>query len=105
VGRQDLEGDGAVEIRLAGLVDGAHASLADQLQDLELRKAPGQSLGGGRVEAFRTVEGLRGALAGPLAGSGEPHSGHLVSSGMALSPHPEERDRVAKVTPQPSRAA
>ena len=35
-GRQDLEGDQAVEFLLAGLIDGAHAALADQFQDFQL---------------------------------------------------------------------
>ena len=39
--RQDLEGDEAVERRLPGLVDRAHAALAEQLEDLELQTTSG----------------------------------------------------------------
>ena len=41
-GRQNLERDQSVEPRLPRLVDGAHAALADQFEDLELRKERAQ---------------------------------------------------------------
>ena len=37
-GRQDLQGDEAIERRLPGLVDRPHAALAEQFQDLQLRE-------------------------------------------------------------------
>src|SRR5262249_34930703 len=40
--RQDLERDEPVELDLPGLVDGAHAALAEQGEDLHLRKEAGQ---------------------------------------------------------------
>ena len=43
-GRQDLQRDKAVEPRLAGLIDRAHAALADELQNLELGKELGHGL-------------------------------------------------------------
>ena len=43
--RQDLQGDDAVEVRLPRLVNGAHATLADEFQDCELRKVLGEVLG------------------------------------------------------------
>ena len=41
-GRQDLQRHQAVESGLAGLIDGAHAALADELQDFELGKELGE---------------------------------------------------------------
>src|SRR5262249_34848643 len=39
VEREHLEGDEALDPRLARLVDGAHAALAEEREDLELREA------------------------------------------------------------------
>ena len=48
--RQDLEGNQPVQPPLASLVNGSHATLAEQLQDLEVRKMAGQLVGIGRYE-------------------------------------------------------
>ena len=84
LGRQDLEGDEAVEARLPGLVDRAHAALAEQFQDLKLREVPGEFFG-------RRCDGT-GAASVPCSWPGsEPllmasfnrHSGHSPSGRLA----------------------
>ena len=35
-GREDFQGDGAIQIRLTDLIDKTHAALADEFQDFEL---------------------------------------------------------------------
>ena len=58
--RQHLQCNDAVELFLAGFIDRAHAALADQLDDLQLRERSGQAFERGRF----------GPLAAGLAGIG-----------------------------------
>src|SRR5688572_32046103 len=53
VAGEDLERDVAVELPVARAIDRAHAALAEQRADLELRKARGELLGRGRRRAAR----------------------------------------------------
>jgi len=45
LGGQHLEGDESIELRLPGLVDSAHAALAEQAEDFQVREVRRQ-LGG-----------------------------------------------------------
>ena len=60
VGREEFEGDEAIELGLAGLEDVAHAAGADEFEDFELREGGGDLVTGGR----------RGARSGSAAGLG-----------------------------------
>jgi len=79
LGREDLQRDDPVELHLLCPVDRAHAALADQLEDLELRERPRQLLGcrgnetaarrrGGHVGALQPL--LHQALGAEAAGRG-----------------------------------
>ena len=54
--REDLQGHQPVQFLLPGLVDGAHAAFAEQFEDFELGKPPGQFLDRGRLEPVRTAQ-------------------------------------------------
>jgi hypothetical protein len=66
LGRENLQGHYAVEARLAGLIDRAHAASSDQLKDLELGKELGDGLDWWRNEAD---------IPATLASRGSPEAG------------------------------
>ena len=88
-GRKNLQGHNAVQLLLPGLIDRAHAALADEFQNFQLGKLRAQLLRFGRDEArrlFRRVGvGAGGKRAfhqafgaealGALGGSGWPQLG------------------------------
>ena len=63
---EDLQRHQPVEPRLPGLVDGAHAAVAQQLQDFELREMGGQPAGSGGT---KPDEPGSGAVGSPSAGA------------------------------------
>ena len=100
--RQNLQGDEAIELRLAGLEDDAHAALADEFEDLQLRKRGRQFLmrWRGRFGRSRPCRPrwagwpasnrhLGQSPWGASAGIGPPHFGQRFGSDAMLIPLPE----------------
>ena len=58
-GRKNFQGDNPVQFLLADFIDRAHAALADEFQNFELRELPGQFLRFGRNEARRFFRARR----------------------------------------------
>src|SRR5262249_20541371 len=78
VGREDLKGDDAAEVEVAGLEDGGHAAGADGLDQLEVAElAAGQSVAEPRVgNGSRAVPGDNGRrFVGRRGGGGERSQG------------------------------
>ncbi len=64
--RQDFQSDVAVEPRLTRFVNGSHASLAQQLDDFELREMRRQFFGGGGDKARMARGGIASLVSGRL---------------------------------------
>ena len=66
--RQDLQRHQAVELLLPGLVDRAHAAPADEFQDLQLGKEPGELLDvGGTKGSVGDSPGPESVVATPIS--------------------------------------
>ncbi len=66
--RQDFQGDDAVEVPLARLVDDAHAAAPEHFQDLKLRQLPGHFGGIADVDDIARQSVTGGARRGPGGG-------------------------------------
>ena len=102
---EDLQRHEPVEPRLPRLVDGAHAAVAQQLQDFELRKMPRQLCGGGGTKRDEPGSGVVGASSErsppidvlPAMPADSKHRGQIPAGASAANSAPHCGHRLASV--------
>ena len=74
--REDLQRDEPVQLRLARLIDHAHAAAPEAFQDFQLRKVPGDF--GRRRRRLDHLRAVRAGFAGCFGVRGQAHAQHAA---------------------------